>query len=270
MKYLLKIFIFLLFICFSFVLYKATPFEYKKIKFYFFSTPRETFSVDSITKKTDKKEIKINKFNSDKRNNSFSAKEVKNISLFIEKYKNHSAWSLRLKNIAQEAQNVFPSRKIQLKRRFPNTIEIYMEESLPIFLLLTEKGPFYPVFFDGNIGMALTSNQLLDLPIVRGEIFKRDKNLRIQVLNLLKLLPKEDIFSPKNISEIIYKTKQKSFIIYLIPHYFILEIKPLLKNKTIENINFVLNYLIQKEEKAAFIDAGFPEKIIVRRKRVKF
>ena len=245
MKYLLKPFAFLSLIFLFFLLYKATPLEYRKIKFHFFDMPG-------------------------KKTASFSSGENKKVSLFLKKYKNRSIWSLRLKGMAQEIQNIFPSKEIYLKRKFPNKIEVFIEESLPVFLLLTGKGQFYPIFSDGKIGIILSADKLLDLPIMRGDVFKENRRLRIQVLDLLKILPKEDIFSPKNISEIVYKPKQKSFTVYLIPHYFILEIKHPWKNKTIENINFVLNYLVQKEEKAAIIDAGFPEKIIVRRKKANF
>ena len=137
-------------------------------------------------------------------------------------------------------------------------------------MLLTEQGKFHSIFSDGKVSAPLAADELLDIPIVRRDVFKRDKKLRIQILDLLKILPKEDIFSPKNISEIVYKPKQKSWMVYLIPHYFILEIKSPWKNKTIENINFVLNYLVQKEEKASVIDARFPEKIIVRREKSGF
>lgn len=245
MKYLLKTFVFLSFVFLFFLLYKITPLEYKKINFQFFNMPG-------------------------KKPASFSSEEGKKVSLFLEKQKGRSIWSLRLKDMAREIQNVFPSKEIYLKRKFPNKIKIFIKESLPVLLLLTESGRFYPVFHEGKIGMALTADELLDLPIVRGNIFKKDKNLRVRILNLLKILPKEDIFSPGNISEIIYKSKQESFMLYLIPHHFILEMKHPWKNKTIENINFVLNYLIQKDEKASVIDAGFPEKIIVRRKRDDF
>ena len=278
MRLYLKIFIFLLFIIFSFALYKIAPSEYKKINFYFFlptqvnhiivfSFKGKESNLIMEEKNTIFIENRQNKITLYRKNNSFFFKKTKKLSLFLKKYKNRSVWSLRLKNMTQEIQNIFPSKAIHLRRKFPNIIEIYMKESLPISLLLTEKGQFYPVFWEGKMGSALSANQLLDLPILRGSIFKKHKALRIQVSDLLKILPEKEVFSPKNISEIVYKPNQKSFTVYLIPHYFILDIKPPWKKKTIKNINFVLNYLIQKEEKATFIDAGFPEKIIVRRKK---
>lgn len=278
MRFYTKIFIFSLFVIFSFGLYKITSLEYKRINFYFFLPNQEDQAV-MLSFKNNKSHFTIeNKDifsieNKQKRvalynkSNSFFLKQAKSLSLLVKKYKNRSVWSLSLKSIAKEIQNIFPSKKIHLRRKFPNIIEIYMKESLPVLLLLTKEGKFYPVFHEGEIGSSLSAGQLLDLPILRGDIFKKDKSLRAKVSDLLKILPKKEIFSSKNISEIVYKPKRKSFSIYLIPHYFVLEIKPPWKEKAVKNINFVLNYLIQKEEKAIFIDAGFPEKIIVRRKK---
>ena len=184
----------------------------------------------------------------------------------MEKYKNRFIWSINLKGIAQEIQELFPSKKAFVRRQLPNELEIHLTENRPAFLLLTDSGRFHPVSFEGDISPPLSFNQMINLPIARGDIFKKNKSLRLQILHLLNILPKKEIFSEENISEFVYKPQRESFVVFLIPHYFILEIRVPWEKKTIKNINFVLNYLIQKEEKAALIDARFPEKIIVRRK----
>ena len=196
---------------------------------------------------------------------SISPDKKKKLLSLVEKYKNRSVWSVSLKEIALEVQELYPSKKARVKRKLPDKIEVYLEESLPAFLILTEKGKFYPVSFEGVMGSPLSAHELLDLPIARGALFKKDKNLRLQTVRLLKTLPEQEIFSSENISEIMYRPKRESFILFLIPHYFVLEVKTPWSKRQIENINFVLNYLIQKEEKASHIDARFPEKIVVRK-----
>ena len=242
MKLRLKILFFLLLCGGLFSLYKLFLVEYVKIDSIHFVFPQQTESMETLPP--------------DKRERLLS---------LVEKYKNRSIWSVSLKEMALEVQKNHPSKKARVKRRLPNKIEIYLEDSLPAFLILTEKGRFHPVSFEGVLGAALSPYELLDLPIARGDLFKTDERLRAQTVQLLKTLPGKDILSPENISEIIYTPERESFTLFLIPHYFVLEVKTPWRKKQIQNINFVLNYLIQKEEKVARIDARFPEKIIVRR-----
>ena len=250
MKNFLKVVLFSLLCGGLFTLYKFTLHEHTKIKFIQLSFPPQ--SKEKSSKDKEKPFI-------------FSTEEQERLLSFMEKYKNRFIWSVNLKNIGQEIHKMYPSKKALVRRHLPNKLEIYLEESHPAFLVLTDKGQFHPVSFDGGIGDALSASQLLDLPVARGDIFKKDKNLRLRATRLLKILPNKEIFSSENISEIVYKSQRESFIVFLIPHYFVLEIKEPWEEKTIKNINFVLNYLIQKEEKAILIDARFPEKIIVRR-----
>ena len=250
MKIFLKV-VFLFLLCAGlFSLYKVILHKHTKIKSIQLSFPSQAKEKSS---------------KDDRNPPILSIEEQKKLLSFMEKYKDRFIWSVNLKDIAQEIRKMYPSKKAFLRKQLPNKLEIYLQESHPAFLILTDKGQFHPVSFDGSIEAALSANQLLDLPITRGDIFKKDKNLRLQIIQLLKILPNQEFFSPENISEIVYKAQRESFIVFLIPHYFVLEIKEPFKEKTIKNINFVLNYLVQKEEKSILIDARFPEKIIVRR-----
>lgn len=272
-KSALMVSIFFLFLAGLFSLYKLVPPEYTKIKSIYLSSssPIDTYGKTLALSQTNPQAVASFKASKDtKKANgkdySLNSNEKEKLRLLLEKYKNRSIWALNLKELAREIHTIYPSKKARIKRRLPNKIAVYLEERQPVFLLLTNGGKFFPVSAEGIIGSALQGTQLLDLPIARGDIFKKDKALRLKTVELLKQLPeKEEVFSSENISEITYKPKKGSFILFLIPRYFVLEVKLPFDTSAINNINFVLNYLIQKEEKAALIDASNAQKIIVHR-----
>ena len=193
---------------------------------------------------------------------AFLIKESRRLRPFLEKYKSRSVWTVNLRKEAAALQALYPSKNALLKRRFPDTLHIYMTERRPIFLLLNPKGGFYPVFAQGKVGAA---PRLADLPIARGKPLQKDKALRKQVGRFLQELPGGGLFSPENISEIFYKSK--SFLLFLSRGDFTLKIRLPLQKGAEKNINFVLDYLLQKEEEGAWINAERPEKIIVRRRK---
>ena len=196
---------------------------------------------------------------------AFLEREIRRLRPFLEKYKEQSVWTVSLRKEAKTLQALYPSKKPLLKRRFPAALHIYMKDRLPIFLLLNASGRFYPVFSQGEIGAAIPFAALTDLPVARGKALQKDRGLRRQAARLLTDLPEGGLFSPSNMSEIFYKSKR--FLLFLSAGDFALEIRLPLQKGARKNINFVLNYLMQKNETGALINAERPEKIIVRRKK---
>ena len=197
----------------------------------------------------------------DKKPSAFLIKEGRRLRPFLEKYKNRSVWTVNLRKEAKALQALYPSKKPLLKRRFPDALHIYMAERRPVFLLLNPNGRFYPVFSQGKIGAEAA---LADLPVARGKPFQKNGGLRKQISRFLQDLPDAGLFSPGNVSEIFYKSN--SFLLFLSRGDFALEIRLPLPKGAAKNINFVLDYLLQKEEEGAWINAERPEKIIVRRR----
>ena len=132
-------------------------------------------------------------------------------------------------------------------------------------MLLRDNGVLYSVSFQGDLQARLPIYQSLDLPILRGKAFWSSRVLRQKVIQLLSQIPETGLLNPKNISEVIYNKKNSSFLFVLISNDLILESQKEISSKRINNINFVLNYLVQKNIKRSRVDARFDKKIIVNK-----
>ena len=181
----------------------------------------------------------------------------------LEKYKGKFTWTISLKQIAEELQKIYPSKQVQVVRKLPNQILIVIEKDKPIAILMKGEGRFYSLSKGGGIGGQISQGQSLNFPVLRGKDFWKHENLRKQVLTLLTGLPKEGLMNFKNISEVKYKPKTKSFLFVLVSHNFIVETKKELHLSQAKNINFTLDYLAEKQMLGRHIDSRFEKKIIV-------
>ena len=200
-------------------------------------------------------------FQDDRWNNELKKKIVTQ----LESYKGRKIWNVRLGDISKDIYKIYPAGRIQVHRQWPHQIVVVLKETSLAFLLLRENGLFYPISFRGDIQEPLSEGKYLDLPILRGSAFYKDKSLVQKALQILIQLPQKGIFTSRNISEISHSSKEKSFVIFLIPGHFVLNIGLALEEKQIEKINFVLNYLFQNELTGHRVDARFKKKIIVNK-----
>ena len=228
----------------------------------------------------------------------FEKKQTKIMAL-TETYKHKYFWQISFKKLAQKLQKTDKELDIRLKRKYPGQLIVFVSKKKTALLLLDANKHFYSVSCEGLLGPKRKPKEDLDFPILRGSALKTDLKLRQKLLKILEFLPQNKDFCRDNLSEIVYNKPNQSFLFYLKSHRFVLELKsvPLFtesqnielcspsghtklckpsqneKNpntkfcKKIQNIEFVLNYLNEKNWTQAFIIAESDKKIIVKNKK---
>ena len=185
---------------------------------------------------------------------------------YLEIYRGRYLWSLNLKKIAKEIKAVYLGGEVYIKRKLPNRLIVHLKAEPTFLLLLKSDDFFYSVSYNGSIGAKKNRTESLNFPILRGQVFEKNFQLRQKTVNILLKLPKMGgLFSLENISEILYNEKNSSFLFYLAFDHFILELVSPPSLKKIKNIDFVLNYLKQQGRTRAFVDARLEKKIIVKK-----
>ena len=199
-----------------------------------------------------------------KKSHFYRARE-KQILSHLKSYKGQSLWQVDLKELSDKLDAFYMGAEVYVFRKFPNRLVILLKKKKAALLLLKEPETFYLLFHGGEIGEKNTE-ALPDLPILRGQLFWDQPPLRKRALDIVSSIPKNNnhLFSVQNISEILYNKTNDSFLFYTISGHFILELKKPVESKKTQNIDFVLNYLNQRGNKGARIDARFDKKIIVK------
>ena len=185
------------------------------------------------------------------------------VSEYLSSYKGKKIWQVSMSKLLKEIQKIYPYGGVQIQRYITGRIDVFLKKSHIIAFILKNDHKFFPVSFSGVIQNTMSEGHHLDRPILRGDIFYHKKNIRTQACSLLEQLPKEGIFSAKNISEVLFDKNHSGFIVHLIPGHFTLEIPAQLTEQKIKNINFVIKYLLQRERFGNRINARQAKKIIV-------
>ena len=190
----------------------------------------------------------------------------KEISSYLESYKGKFLWLVSLKKLMKTIQTFYLGTEIHVVRKFPNRLIVFLRQRDTVLLLLKDGEFFYSVSYEGKIGIKKNRGESLNFPILRGDVFWNDSQLRKKALSVISLISQKDsAFSTQNISEISYNPKNKSLVFYLIPGHFILELNSQPSPKQLKNINFVLNYLNRRGDQGGRIDARLGKKIIVKK-----
>ena len=213
----------------------------------------------------------------------FQKKQTKILPL-AETYKHKYFWQISLKKLAQKLQKTDKELDIRLKRKYPGQLIVFVSKKKTALLLLDSQNHFYSISYEGHLGKKRKPTEALDFPLLRGQDFEKNLSLRQKLLSLLEILPLDKAsFCWDNLSEISYNKENQSFLFYLNSprfvlelksDFFILDLKPDFEddikeqnNKKIQNIEFVLNYLNEKNWTQAFIIAESDKKIIVKNKK---
>ena len=181
----------------------------------------------------------------------------------INSHKGQRIWTISLDQMARDLRKLYPAAELRIQRQLPDRMIVFLKKSKPLLLLLGTQGEQIPISFQGDLQTPLESNQFVDRPILRGELFYKNPDLRREICSLIRKLPDKGLLISKNISEITYDKKRNSFLLFLIPGYTSVEVSPPLSEKQILNINFVLQYLLQRKMTERTVDARFEKKIIV-------
>ena len=208
--------------------------------------------------------VKLNRDPELQTNKSYRAQEEE-IASYLNRYKGQLLWRVDLKDLVKKVNSLYLGTEVYTARRFPNQLNVSLKKKNTALLLLKGGEFFYSVSHEGEIGAKRTGEESFDFPILRGDSFGDNIQLRKRALSVLSSIPKAGRdFSAQNISEISYNKANDSLLFYLSSGHFILELRKQLFPKAIQNIEFVLNYLNQQGEQGRLIDVHLDKKIIVK------
>lgn len=171
-------------------------------------------------------------------------------------------WSLSIQKLHQMVQKHPQVEEVQVRRSWPNRFFVKLASSSPLLLLMGRK-VFYPVTDKGKLLSPLASPNIPDLPLLRGNIFYKKEILRKKAVQLFQYLPKEGLFSQRNISEIKYSTKDSNFYLYLVDSGSRVRVGESLSDFRPDRVEKVLTYLEQKKINWRVIDARYSQKVVV-------
>ena len=171
-------------------------------------------------------------------------------------------WRLPLKKLEKMVRAHPQVEQVQILRSWPSRFQVILLSEEPLFLLIGQK-LFYPVTAKGKLLEPLTSENIPDLPLLRGDLFLKKEPLRQKAAELFLHLPKEGFFSQSNISEIKYARKEQNFYFYLVEKGLPVRVGEMLPEFRPDRVESVLKYLNQKKIKWRVIDARFSQKVIV-------
>lgn len=188
---------------------------------------------------------------------------AKDVGQFLVEYANKPIWQVSIEDIRQQLLNDNRIEEFQVKRRFPNYVEVALSPKQPLAALLSKKGRLFPLSSDGSLLPDFSLGEAPDLPIVRGLHLFNDSKARARLVQLLNQIPSEGVFSREKISEVMQNSAGEVSVMLVVNGTKVLLGKTL-DEKKITRVGQVLKYLQSRSFKGRVIDARFSKKVVVR------
>ena len=186
------------------------------------------------------------------------------LKLKLKKFIGRPIKQVSLDDIKREVRSEARVGEVKILRRLPNRFFIQIKSRKPLLLWLNAKeGTLHPLSMDGHILPPLPIDRIPNLPILRGDVFFKDKQVRKQAIRFMNLLPEQGEFSQKALSEIKYSVSEKSLIFILLANGKPVKMGFEIEKAKLKRVESVLRYLNQKNIKWRIIDARFAQKIVV-------
>ena len=170
-------------------------------------------------------------------------------------------WQVSIKKLEKKISEHPKVQQAWVRRSWPSSFHVFLLSPKPVFLLMGP-GQFYPVTADGSLLKPLNSQDIPDLPFLRGKL-QDNAELRKKALLFFSHLPKKGLFSQSHISEMRYAQKEQNFYFYLLSSGLAVRVGENLSEFRPDRVESVLKYLQQKKIKWRVIDARFSQKVVV-------
>ncbi len=192
--------------------------------------------------------IEVTRTRVQKKLKSFIGKKFKDISL------------KKVINIVYSEPRVGSAGVVRL---LPYRLLIKIKPRRPLLVWLDQDGLLHPLAIDGTLLPPFVSHPVLDLPIVRGQVFFKKKSLRKMAIAFIQQLPKVGELSLQSISEVKYSLQEDSLYFILSKNSRKITMGNNPQQIKLERILSVLQYLRQQNIKWRVIDMRFSQKIVV-------
>lgn len=186
------------------------------------------------------------------------------LNVKIKNIKGQSIWAVDLDRLLAQVEGDQRIKEARVQRVLPNRILVQISPYTAVANVMgASSDRLHPVAPDGQLMPAVAALDAPDGPVMRGQEFIKEIDLRKGALALLKELPEEGTLSGNNISEIDYSRKS-GFRLIVSPsgHEVWMGIEDF-KNRS-HQAQKVIDYLEESHLTGRIIDARFTKKVVVR------
>jgi len=184
---------------------------------------------------------------------------------------NLNFFGFNLSGLKNKLEKIPQVKNVTVKRKFPNIVQIKIEERAPVFIL-NLKDSFYGVDRDGYLFPQFKERSNWDLPVITGldnkylEDCMGNKKILPEFILALKINAyiKENCSRlPMELSEVHFEEKSDGFSLYTFNPRLELRLLKDDLERELENLSVVLLDLRNKDDLTASIDLRFKEKVFV-------
>lgn len=172
-------------------------------------------------------------------------------------------WQVPLKRIHEATAKDKRVKRVNIHREFPSRLRVEVEPRTPVLAYLGADGRIYPVATDATLLPPLPFKDAPDLPLLRGEDFKDEQELRERAIELFEAMPEEGMMRKSQISEIGF-TKKEGFKVFISGPNAEVKIGDTDFGPKISRVQRVLSYLEMQSIDGRVIDARYSKKVVVR------
>lgn len=174
-----------------------------------------------------------------------------------------SLWAIKMREIKTSLVEEKWISQINIVRKWPSILTVQIRPHEVKMLWVSSRGELFPVLESGDMLGRVASNQAPDAPLLMGEKFRTDEDLRVQAIDFLRELPSSGPFNGNQISEIRYSEKE-GFVVSLVQSG--LQVKMGEDNLALKSarVSQVLEYMNNHQFEGRVIDANFSKKVLVK------
>jgi len=172
-------------------------------------------------------------------------------------------WEVDLKQMRAAIARDEWVKDVLISRVLPNQVRVLVRSKAIALVYVSKQNEFYPVAEDGALLGKQPASALPDVPFLRGEIYARETNRRLEAVRFIQALAEQGPMGVRNVSEVGWSSDDGFTLTLIQPK---VEVK--LGEERIElkamRVAQVLNYLAANNLKGRVIDASFSKKVLVR------
>lgn len=181
----------------------------------------------------------------------------------LEIYKGQSLARIPLREIYEKIETLPWIESVHLSREWPQTLRLKISPHEVKLLYFNTQGSLIPILNNAQLLGPISNQEAPDVTLVEGKAFVKNKEVRMQALQLLKELPEKGPLREEEISRLFYEEKE-GFGLELIRSG--IQVKLGQNNFAIKaaRVSQVMEYLDSKSIEARVIDANLSQKVLVR------
>lgn len=171
-------------------------------------------------------------------------------------------WKIPLDQVMADIKRDQRVADAQIQREFPHHMRVMVVPKKPLLAYMDRAGKVYPIASDASLMPALSLKDMPDFPLMRGDDFYSDMELREHALKLMESIPSEGRFQRAMVSEVLHS--KDGFSLFLAGQAVEIKMGDSEFDLKVSRVEKVLTYLHNRGLKSRIIDARFAKKVVVR------